>query len=299
MNRDGQFDIAYQNTGGDSTGTILNLARYSSTGVQLSNGPILDGNFSFDKIRGLNPSVAMDNAGNAVVAYQIINNGFGPGGNGGNVFDITAIRVSSTGTFGNSKSITTSGTDATPVNNVLPPVALASSGGSYVVAWNADFGRKGGAQTVEVAEVTGSNVLNFAFILPAAIKNVNPALSIADSGTYLLTYDSFVVGTDRNINGRFGKLPVAPAAQNLALTSAIRPGQSAVLTGQLFDGDGDTNLTLTVNWGDGSLLQQSKPGTKPFAVAHQYVKPGTYTVHATWTDSTGLSNSRDLTVTVK
>src|SRR5262249_29339534 len=104
---------------------------------------------------------------------------------------------------------------------------------------------------------------------------------------------------DRNIHGRFGHLPVAPAAQNLALTPAIRAGQSATLTGQLFDGDGDTNLTLTVTWGDGSQPQQSRPGTKPFALAHQYVKPGVYKVRATWTDSTGLSNSRDLFVTVK
>ena len=76
---------------------------------------------------------------------------------------------------------------------------------------------------------------------------------------------STVGSGDRDIHGRFGHLPVAPAAQNLALTSPIKVGQSATLSGQLVDGDGDTNLTLTVNWGDGSKVQQIKPGTKPFA----------------------------------
>ena len=99
--------------------------------------------------------------------------------------------------------------------------------------------------------------------------------------------------------GGLASLPVAPAAQNLALTSPIKAGQSATLSGQLVDADGDTNLTLTVNWGDGSKPQQSKPGTKPFALKHKYAHAGTYTVHVTWTDSTGLSNSRDLKVTVK
>jgi hypothetical protein len=136
--------------------------------------------------------------------------------------------------------------------------------------------------------------------LPSSPSTFNPALSIAGNGSYLMTYDTFTVPlNDRDIHGRFGSLPVAPAAKNLALTPTIQAGQSAILTGQLTDADGDTNLTLTVNWGDGSKPQQSKPGTKTFAVAHNYVNPGTYTVHVTWTDSTGLSNSRDLMITVK
>ena len=65
------------------------------------------------------------------------------------------------------------------------------------------------------------------------------------------------------------------------------------------DADGDTNLTLTVDWGDGSKPQQSQPGIKPFAVTHKYAHAGTYTVHVTWTDSTGLSNSRDLKIKVE
>ena len=65
------------------------------------------------------------------------------------------------------------------------------------------------------------------------------------------------------------------------------------------DADGDTRLTLTVDWGDGSEAQATEPGVDPFQVKHKYVRAGTDTVHVPWTDSTGLSNSRDLFVTVK
>jgi hypothetical protein len=75
-------------------------------------------------------------------------------------------------------------------------------------------------------------------------------------------------------------------------------GQLATLTGSLMDASGNANLTLTVNWGDGSKPDQSKPGLKPFAVTHKYLKPGTYKVYATWSDDHGLSRSRDLFVTV-
>jgi hypothetical protein len=300
MSPDGRFDIVYQSKSHSTGDTFINGARYNSSGVKLvtqtsSDGKILIGG-GFD-IEALNPSIAMDNAGNAVVAYQEIHND--GGATFPHEFDISAIRIFSDGNVGSFKRITSSGSSSDPkVNNVLPSVALAPTGGSYVVAWDADFRKQGGAQTVEVAEVTGSNVLNFASILPASPTNVAPALSIAGNGNYLLTFDAFDSADHREIDGRFGHLPVAPAAQNLALTSPIQVGHRATLSGQLVDGDGDANLTLTVDWGDGSKPEQSQPGLEPFAVKHKYRRAGTYTVHATWTDSTGLSNSQDLTLVV-
>jgi hypothetical protein len=286
MTPDGRFDIAYQTDG------LAHLALYSASGVKQNDVQI------FSSMGSIFPTVAMDNAGQAVVAYE----GRHPGGTGESFsqFDVEVQRFD---TLGNSVGFTIITLDGIsgphPVNNTRPVVTLAPTGGSYAVAWNKDFSSSAGARTVELAEVNSSNVIVGALILPVAVEDVSPALSIAGSGTYLLTYDRFFTNIDRDIDGRFGKLPVAPAAQNLALTPGILAGQSATLTGQLFDGDGDTHLTLTVNWGNGSKPQQSQPGTKPFALVHQYLRPGIYTVHATWTDSTGLSNSRDLTVTVK
>jgi hypothetical protein len=286
MTPDGRFDIAYQTDG------LPHLALYSAAGVKQNDVQI------FDQNAGLFPSVAMDNAGNAVVAYELIHSG--GTGQTFNQFDVAVQRFDTVGNSVGLTDITLDGIGgAHPVNNTRPTVTLAPTGGSYAVAWNKDFSSSGGGQTVELAEVNSSNTIVGALILPAAVKDVSPALSIAGSGTYLLSYDRFVTNVDRDIDARFGKLPVAPAAQNLALTPAIRAGQSATLSGQLVAGSSDTNLTLTVNWGDGSKPQQNKPGTKPFALTHKYDKPGVYKVHATWTDSAGLSNSRDLFVTVK
>jgi hypothetical protein len=53
-----------------------------------------------------------------------------------------------------------------------------------------------------------------------------------------------------------------------------------------------------VNCGDGSKPEQIQPGLEPFALKHKYRHKGTYTVHATWSDNHGLSNSRDLILVV-
>ena len=64
------------------------------------------------------------------------------------------------------------------------------------------------------------------------------------------------------------------------------------------DAAGNTNLTLTVNGGDGSKPEQIRPGLEPFALKHKYRHRGTCTVQATWSDDHGLSKSRDLIVVV-
>jgi hypothetical protein len=284
MSPDGsRFDVAYSTS---PTGHI-NLARLSTTGVGavLSNGPIKFLN-QFP-IFGGDPSIAMDNAGNAVVAWDARTTG---GTGDPPPTTVNAIRVSSSGSF--SDDILTNVFGA-----LRPSVALSPTGGSFVVASEINLGRTV-PSSVDVTEFNGSNTKVLDTVLAAPHGNFVPAVSVAGNGNYLLTYNAFVSGFEEDIHGRFGHLPGAPAAQNLALTSPIKPGHSATLSGQLVDGDGDTNLTLTVDWGDGSQPEQSQPGLDPFAVKHKYRHAGTYTVHATWTDSTGLSNSQDLTIVV-
>src|SRR5262245_1802306 len=91
----------------------------------------------------------------------------------------------------------------------------------------------------------------------------------------------------------------APLARDLSLTKKIQAGELATLTGRLEDADAGDTLFLTVDWGDGSAVEQSTPDRAPFQVTHLYKDAGTYTVRVTWTDSTGLSNSQDLTIMVK
>jgi hypothetical protein len=75
-------------------------------------------------------------------------------------------------------------------------------------------------------------------------------------------------------------------------------GGLATLSGQLVDANPGATLSLTADWGDGSKPQQSTPGRAPFSLTHRYTQAGRYTVRVIWTDSTGESNSRDLTLTV-
>src|SRR5262249_34939164 len=135
--------------------------------------------------------------------------------------------------------------DTAPVNNVLPSVALSPSGGSFVVAYDTNLLGVPGNKTVEVSEVNAANNVVGVANLPAFPNNFSPALSSAGNGEYLLTFDAGVGGgADRNIHGRFGNLPVAPAAKDLKLPRTIQAGQSANLSGQLVDGNGDKKLTL-------------------------------------------------------
>src|SRR5262249_37775075 len=155
-------------------------------------------------------------------------------------------------------------------------VALSPTGGSYVVAYN--VGAVGGINAVKDVEVNATDQVVFSLTVAQFPNNFAPAVSVAGNGKYLLTFDAGVGTADRNIDGRSGQLPVAPAAQNLTLTESIRAGQSATLSGQLVDADGDTDLWLTVDWGDGSEPQRSQPGLEPFNVMHKYTQAGTYKV---------------------
>jgi hypothetical protein len=90
-----------------------------------------------------------------------------------------------------------------------------------------------------------------------------------------------------------------PQAQDLALTERVRVGHLARLTGTLVDDDPTQVLSLTVDWGDGSDPETSTPDRDPFEVTHSYANPGRYFVHVTWSDSDGVSNSRDLLIRVR
>ena len=87
-------------------------------------------------------------------------------------------------------------------------------------------------------------------------------------------------------------------AKDLTLTAVTRVDQLATLSGRLVDQNPNAPLTLTVDWGDGSDPETSTPDRDPFEVDHSYASPGRYFVHVSWSDSDGVSNSRDLLIRV-
>jgi hypothetical protein len=302
MNAQGNLDLAYQDNSANGNDTI-HLALYDTFGDLLKDQALY---FSDTANIGAatSPRVSMDNNNNALVAFQAITAG---GIDAGiyNTWDIEVDRVEEsvleTGiVFATETGITFINDPGYPSTN--PDVALDHSGsGLYVVAYDTQLlGAPRGDRSVQVNELSiNSGNAFFVWNFPALPSNAEPAVSLNGTGGYMMTFTREGGANNTDVDGAFGQLPIAPAAKDLKLTPTVQVGHLATLTGSLTDAAGNKNLTLTVNWGDGSKPQQSKPGLKPFAVTHKYTAPGTYKLLVTWSDNHGRSNSRDLFVTVK
>ncbi len=198
MTPDGRFDVAYQIALPGNNETILNA--YSAQGALLEARTI-----AFD---ATNPSVSVDNAGNAVVAWQQYSSSSS---------DVLARRVSSSGVLGPVLNIATPSYPNVYYEN--PSVALTRDGsGAFVVAYDVDApillirsanqpsANQPVGDSVQVAEVTPSNTVT---TLSAGPDLGPAAVSINNSGQYLVTYTtvgSSTSATGENINGRLGQL---------------------------------------------------------------------------------------------
>jgi hypothetical protein len=171
MAPNGRFDIAYERFNGPGSGGDILASQYSSTGILVrGNIPInVEGNNA-----AVGPSVAMDNAGNAVVAYTEAANGSNDG--------IYANRLSSGGTV--SGRITVH--DVLGFSDFVGSVALAPTGGQFVVAYDTDLGG------VQVTEMGADNSV-LATLGP--VDAVFPAISIDGFDRYLVTYERFNAAT--------------------------------------------------------------------------------------------------------
>jgi len=187
MAPDGRFDIAYQYQYSTSDDDIY-LARYSATGSLLGSHAI-----ATSGAREQAPSVAMNNFGDAVVAYQKL-----VGGD----FDIKAKRVSSGGLVGGEINIR-----STLHDELNPSVALSRTGASFVVAYDS-FGNAPGIGA-HVAEVSASNTITYYPTVDWDWLGTAPAISIDGNGYYFLTSTRQAddVGSSiADIYGRFGHL---------------------------------------------------------------------------------------------
>jgi hypothetical protein len=211
MTPDGRFDVAY-NLFSDHLNNAL-LARYSSGGAPLGTNLV-----GFDMLE-LDPSVAMDDSGNAVVAYQRYN---------GSDFNIEARRVTSAGSLGPELNI-----QSTSANDTSPSVALKHGGGGFVVAYDS-------STRVKVTQVSASDTVVATY--DAGSSRTGPAVSIDGFDRYMLTDTSTDLtssGRRLDIKGRFGSLfslpivigppigfglQVEEANVVIAQTAAGRPG---------------------------------------------------------------------------
>jgi hypothetical protein len=179
MAPDGRFDIAYERQYSGADWDIF-ASQYDGGGA-LMRGFIF---INFDSNPEHNPRIAMDAADNAVVVYQEI---FGVNNN------IVANRLRSDGSVGGSIVV------ADPfLNNALnPSVALAATGGQFVVAYDTVLpsGTSGGVRTIEVA---GNDTVRFhGDSTDGPFGGTSPAVSIDGFGRYVVTYGRFNPSTNR------------------------------------------------------------------------------------------------------
>src|SRR5262249_49712775 len=152
------FDIAYQfQVHGTSDPDII-LNQYGSNGLLIGSPHVIANSGASEA----NPSVAMDQVGNAVVVYQKF---LFPD------FNIKAKRVSSTGAVGSEISFRTN-----PAQETRPVVAVSPTGGAFVVAYQTDLlgAPPGTNRTVEISEFSGSDVFQGFVNLGALPNNSSP-----------------------------------------------------------------------------------------------------------------------------
>ena len=192
MTPDGRFYVAYQFYAySGSTRSGINMNEYSAQGGLLQAQSITTDGSAGD------PTVSVDNLGNAVVAWPQSTS---------TESEILARRVSYLGGMG--PVLTIAASPDFDLGNQT--VAMKRDGsGAFVVAYESDIpifikGRnlQMGNQVL-VAEVSPSNQITTV----SAGDVSGPALSINNSGQYFLTYTSTDVSPIGQIDGRFGQLP--------------------------------------------------------------------------------------------
>ncbi len=176
MTPDGRFDIAYQYQY-SSTDIDLYAARYTANGTLIQQTPVATSTALEEA-----PSIAMDYNGNAVIAYEKFN---------GNNWDIKARRLSNTGSLSGELSIA-----STWANETAPSVAMAPTGGTFVVGYNSNY-------NVFVSEVNAANTVTST--LNAGSSRFGASVSTGPQSQILLTY-TVSTGNFSNIGGRRGHL---------------------------------------------------------------------------------------------
>jgi hypothetical protein len=177
MDDDGNFSVAYQDAAlGSPSNTNIRLSRFNSAGTLLQDAQIAAASFAES-----NPSIAMDDFGDTIVAWQQQNATSGGGWN------IRAKRVTGGGSIGSTVQIA-----STSATETLPAVAMSHFSGSYVVAYQS---KSGSTTSVKLNERSlGNTDLGTINLGSSRFK---PSIGIDDSGAdYFVAYEKTGDATD-------------------------------------------------------------------------------------------------------
>jgi hypothetical protein len=214
MAPNGRFDIAYEREFNGPDWDIF-ASQYDGSGNLLHGGIAIN----TDPNPELTPSIAMDDAGNAVIAYEELT---------GTNWGAFANRLSANGAVGGVITVqSVMGTDAGG-----PSVALAPTTGQFAVACY------DGNATIGVTEMGSNNVL-VATLGP--VPGFAPALSVDGLDRFLVTYHRFDAATGHQ--DIFSRRDLLEAVQQVSTNpQATVNDQSAVAS--------SANGTTVVVWVD-------------------------------------------------
>ncbi|AVH62289.1 MULTISPECIES: beta strand repeat-containing protein [unclassified Nostoc] len=171
----GDFVITWTSYGQDGSGNGIYAQRYNSAGVAQGNEFQVNTTTSGDQI---NPTVAMDNAGDFVVSWQSSDGS----GNG-----IYAQRYSSAGVAqGNEFKVNTS----TSGDQINPTVAIDATG-DFVISWQSQDGSGTGiyAQRYNSAGVAQGN--EFRVNTYTGDNQINPTVAMDAAGDFVISWQSY------------------------------------------------------------------------------------------------------------
>ncbi|MEH1796410.1 beta strand repeat-containing protein [Nostoc sp.] len=175
----GDFIISWTSNGQDGSGNGIYAQRYNSAGVAQGNEFQVNTTFSDNQI---NPTVAMDAAGDFVISWQSYNQD-------GDYYGIYAQRYNSAGVAqGNEFQVNTTFSD----NQISPTVAMDAAG-DFVISWqsnNQDGSRYGiYAQRYNSAGVAQGN--EFRVNTTTNDNQINPTVAInANNGDFIISWTS-------------------------------------------------------------------------------------------------------------
>ncbi len=223
----GNFAIAWQ--GYDSDGWGIYLHRYMADGTPIGATTQVNQNSDDDQEA---PSVAMDNAGNLIVAWQSI-------GQDGDEYGVYARRYDATGAA-------TSGGEFL-VNSVVvgnqraPTVAVARDNGNFVVAWEGDVA--GEHDSVEIFaqlyDSTGDTIsAEFQVNADAAREQVLPNVAMDADGDFIVTWiTEGIPGSGSDVFARQFDAIADPAGNEFRVNNTLLQGQTNPVVAMNADGD--------------------------------------------------------------
>lgn len=199
------------------------------------------------------------------------------------------------------------------------------NGGTTITVVGSGFSSSG--NTVRFGNSTITNVYSYngtslTFTMPVGYYAGNYAVSVTNAAgmssnslNYIVSgndynnnnnsnnncYSGYQNGYNQNYCQNNNNYPnVAPTVSDIGGSTNVPVNMTNTWTVTTSD-QNNQNLTLVTNWGDstGTDVQTSYgSGRHTYSLVHAYRYPGTYTIRATVTDSTGLSSYSTMIITV-